>query len=161
MPAFNTHRMVTEYNERLYEPAARAYAALAANGGKKAAELSKWKESIRKAWPQIRVNDVKVGGSGNVTVGESLDISAIVHLGPVDPAFVTVQAYVGEASDNSIVRPVTVDLVKGKKVEEGAYLFQGTINATDSGTYGVNLRVIPTHPSITQAHELRLITWAR
>jgi len=161
VPAFNTHRMVTEYNERLYEPAARAYAALAANGGKKAAELSKWKESIRKAWPQIRVNDVKVGGSGNVTVGESLDISAIVHLGPVDPAFVRVQSYVGEASDNSIVRPVTVDLVKGKKVEEGAYLFQGTINATDSGTYGVNLRVIPTHPSITQAHELRLITWAR
>ena len=93
--------------------------------------------------------------------GESLDISAVVHLGPVDPAFVRVQAYVGETADNDILRPATVDLAKMSKVEEGAYLFQGTINAKDSGTYGVNLRVIPTHPHLTQAHELRLITWAR
>jgi starch phosphorylase len=161
VPAFTTHRMVKEYTERLYEPAAKAYAELAAHGGKKAAELSKWKESIRKAWPQIRVSDVKVGASAHVMVGESLDISAVVHLGPVDPAFVRVQAYVGEAVNNNIRKPTTVDLVKAKKVEEGAYLFHGSLNATDSGTYGLNLRVIPMHPHLTQEHELRLITWAR
>jgi starch phosphorylase len=71
VPAFNTHRMVREYTERLYEPAARANAALAAGSGKKAVELSKWKDAIRKAWPEIKISDVRVENS-NVTVGESL-----------------------------------------------------------------------------------------
>jgi hypothetical protein len=30
--------------------------------------------------------------------------------------------------------------------------------ATESGTYGFSVRVVPTHPCLMQAHELRLIT---
>ena len=56
VPVFNTHRMVREYAERLYEPAARGHEKLAESGGKKAVELSKWKEKIRKAWRNIRIS---------------------------------------------------------------------------------------------------------
>ena len=160
VPVFNTHRMVKEYNERLYEPAARANATLAADGGKKAVELSRWKDTIRQAWPQIRVTDVKIE-TNNVTVGDSLEVTAVVHLGPISPSEVTVQAYVGETLENVIRRPGTVDLALSKTVEAGRYLFTGTVSASDSGTFGLNVRVIPTHPHITQAHELRLIAWAR
>ena len=161
VPSFNTHRMVKEYNERLYEPAARANAILAVNSGKKALELSKWKNNIRAAWSQIRISEVKMDVSGNVMVGDSLRISAIVQLGSVEPEFVTVQAYLGEAVNGAIERPGTVDLAKAKKLEAGSYLFEGVIHATDSGTYGVSVRVVPTHPLLTQAHELRLISWAK
>ena len=161
VPSFNTHRMVKEYNERLYEPAARANAVLAASSGKKALELAKWKNNIRAAWSQIRISEVKMDASGNVMVGDSLRISAIVQLGSVDPEFVTVQAYLGEAVNGVIHRPGTVDLGKAKKLETGTYLFEGVIRATDSGTYGVSVRVVPTHPLLTQAHELRLISWAK
>jgi hypothetical protein len=34
------------------------------------------------------------------------------------------------------------------------------IPASESGSYGFNVRVIPTHPNLVQEHELRLITWA-
>jgi starch phosphorylase len=160
-PAFNTHRMVKEYAERLYEPAAKAHTALAADSGKKAVDLSKWKDNIRKHWPQIRVNDVQLTGGSTILVGDTLEISANVHLGAVEPEYVTVQAYVGELANNLMERPTPMDMTKAKKLDGGNYLYTGKIPATDSGSYGFNARVIPTHPNLTQAHELRLITWAK
>ncbi len=161
-PVFNTHRMVQEYAERLYEPAARAHVTLSANSGKKAVELSTWKNTIRKSWDRIRISDVKVGaGSANVFVGDSLALSAVVHLGPITPEFVTVQAYLGETVDNEITKPSTVDLKQTKKLDGGAYLYEGAIPARESGSYGLSVRVIPTHANLVQAHELRLITWAK
>ena len=162
VPVFNTHRMVKEYAERLYEPAAKAHEILAEQGGKKAVELSKWKDSIRKYWPQISIKDVRVTTTpAGVYVGDTVHVEAIVHLGPVDPAFVTVQAYFGEAVNNEIERPAMTAFSLKKKVDDGNHLYIGEIPATDSGSYGLNVRVIPTHPNMTQAHELRLITWAK
>ena len=160
-PVFNTHRMVKEYAERLYEPAARGHATLAAAGGKKALELSKWKDSIRSAWPRISIRDVRIAKDGGVYVGDALEVSATVHLGSIAPEFVTVQAYIGETLNNQITRASTVDLPKAKSLESGTYLYQGTIPARESGSYGLNVRVIPTHPNLIQPHELRLISWAR
>jgi hypothetical protein len=40
-------------------------------------------------------------------------------------------------------------------------MYTGEIRANESGAYGLNVRVIPVNPMLTQAHELRLITWAR
>ena len=132
------------------------------NGGKKSVELSKWKDSIRKYWPQIAIKDVKVDTHpAGVFVGDTVRVEALVHLGPVDPAFVTVQAYIGEAVNNEIERPAMTAFSRGKKLDDGNHLYIGEIPATDSGSYGLNVRVIPTHPNVTQDHELRLITWAK
>ncbi len=163
VPAFNTHRMVKQYAEELYEPAARAHSTLAAKGGEKAVELSKWKDSIRKNWGQIVIGNVQVEqtAGGNVCVGESIEVQARIHLGPIPPDFVRVQAYVGEAVNNAIARPQTIDLQKDKKLDAQHWLYRGSIPARESGSYGLSVRVIPTHPNLTQAHELRLIAWAK
>jgi starch phosphorylase len=161
VPVFNTHRMVKEYAETLYEPAARAHAELSGHNCKKAVELSKWKDVIRKHWPQIRFGEVKAGAHRDVAVGETISVSAVVHLGGVQPEFVRVQAYFGETLNNVITKPGTTELHRTKHIDDGNHLFEGVIPASESGTYGLNLRVIPTHPHLIQAHELRLITWAR
>ena len=163
VPVFNTHRMVKEYAERLYEPAANAHVALAAKGCEKAVALSKWKDNIRKNWPAIRINDVQISQKpgGSVLVGDTLEVTANIHLGPIEPDYVTVQAYVGEAVNNEITRPGTFDLVKEKNVDDHNWTYRGSIPAKESGSYGLSVRVIPTHPNLTQAHELRLITWAK
>jgi starch phosphorylase len=163
VPAFNTHRMVKEYAERLYEPAARAHTELAAGGCAKATALSQWKDKMRADWPQIRVTEVKDSAreSGKVLVGDTFEISAKVHLGKIDPKFVQVQAYAGEMKEAEIVKPLVIELPNCEKIAEGDYLYKGTIHAPESGTYGFNVRVIPTHPNLTQAYELRLITWAK
>jgi starch phosphorylase len=163
-PVFNTHRMVKEYNEHLYEPAAAAHQELVADSCAKATELSQWKARTRKNWPQVRITDVSVSNSDrlNVLVGDSLTIAVKVHLGNMDPAHVRVQAYFGESDDNKISRPAIVDLDSRTDLEsKGNYLYNGTIPAAESGAYGFNVRVVPTHPNLTQGHEIRLITWAK
>ncbi len=161
-PVFNTHRMVKEYTERLYEPAARASAELSRNGCKAATELSLWKDRIRKDWWQVRVADFKVspGGSGRFYVGEDLEVTAYVQLGTIKPEFVRVQAYFGPTFNNEIQSPSIVDLPDCQPNQNGEYIFRGRIPAAESGSYGLNIRVLPTHPNLIQPHELRLITWA-
>ena len=164
LPVFNTDRMVKEYTERLYEPAARAHAVLAATSGKSAVALADWKDSIRKSWPQIQITDVKVENSSgsNITVGDEVQVSATIHLGPIAPEYVTVQAYYGEAINNEITSASVADLKKSTRgTTGGVYHYHGTIPAGESGSYGLSVRVIPTHPNLIQAHELRLITWAK
>lgn len=169
VPVFNTYRMVSEYNERLYEPSASAFAALSANHCANAVALSGWKNEIRSQWPQVRVLDYEIAfqiPDGKTAkevfyVGEQMTVQAQVHLGPVKPGNVRVQAYYGPVDKNRITAPSFTDLKMEKNIKDGNYLFSGLIPASESGSYGLNVRVIPTHPHITQDHELRLITWAR
>jgi len=161
-PAFNTHRMVQEYTERLYVPAAKSHEDFAREDCAAAVQLSQWKSKIRKDWPQVRVNDVEVGNQDrqNIPVGESLQLRARVHLGPVDPQHVRVEAYHGESDDGSIKNPAVTVLAEGHQNGDGSYIYQGTVPASESGAYAFSIRVVPTHPHLMQSHELRLITWS-
>ncbi len=162
VPVFNTHRMVKEYNERLYEPAARAHAALGGDAAERATKLAQWKTRIRSDWPQVKITDVQVEVADRtaVFVGERLRVVAKVQLGPVNPENVRVQAYFGITDNNQIKEPFVEDLCNSELSSEGAHVYSGTIPAQESGSYGLSVRVIPTHPDMVQPYELRLITWA-
>jgi starch phosphorylase len=161
-PVFNTHRMVKEYTERLYVPAAQAYREFSQNDCAAASDLSQWKSRIRKDWPQVRIDDVQVGNQDrqNIPVGESLEVSARVHLGAVDPQHVRVEAYHGEAENGGIKNPAITMLNQAGQNGDGTYLYRGSVPASESGAYGFSVRVLPTHPHLQQDHELRLITWS-
>jgi starch phosphorylase len=161
-PVFNTHRMVKEYTERLYLPAARSHEDFARENCGAATQLSQWKSKMRKDWPQVRVQDVQVANQDrqNIPVGESLQVSAHVHLGGVDPQHVRVEAYHGEAENGGIKNPTVTALNASGQNGDGSYIYHGAVPASESGAYGFSVRVVPTHPHLMQRHELRLITWS-
>ena len=161
-PIFNTHRMVKEYTERLYLPAAKSHEDFVRDNNAGAAQLSQWKTKMRHDWPQVRIYDVQVANKDrqNILVGESLQVSARVHLGAVDPKHVRVEAYHGEAENGGIKSPAVTILSESGQNGDGSYVYHGTVPASESGAYGFSIRVLPTHPHLMQAHELRLITWS-
>jgi starch phosphorylase len=162
-PVFNTHRMVKEYTENLYIPASKAHTAFSKDSWKAATEVSKWKAQMRKDWPEVQISDVQVKNKDRqrIVVGDSLDVSVNVHLGPVDPKYVRVEACHGEAENDALRNPVVTTLAEaGRGGNNGDYIYEGSIPASESGTYGFSIRVIPTYPQLVQAHELRLIAWA-
>jgi glycogen phosphorylase len=124
--------------------------------------LSQWKARMRRDWPQVRIHDVQVGNKDrqNIVVGESLQVSAHVHLGDVDPNHVRVEAYHGEAENGGIKNPSVSVLNASARNGDGSYLYQGSVPASESGAYGFSVRVVPIHPNLMQAHELRLIAWS-
>lgn len=164
LPVYNTHRMVKEYHERLYERAADHYRTLSAKGGARAVELSRWKDRMRRDWNQVRVSEVALEHPErqNILVGDAVGVSARVALGPIDPGEVLVQVYYGPTrGENEIAAPTILVLKDFEKLPEpGCYRYRGTIPSTESGAYGFSVRVVPIHPLLTQDHELRLIAWA-
>jgi starch phosphorylase len=161
-PVFNTHRMVKEYTERLYVPAAQSYENFSRDDCAGASRLSQWKSKMRKDWPQVRIHDVQISNKDrqNIPVGESLELSARVDLGGVDPKHVRVEAYHGESENGGIRNPTVTILNEGGQNGDGSYIYHGSVPASESGAYGFSVRVVPTHPHLMQAHELRLITWS-
>jgi len=74
---------------------------------------------------------------------------------------VRVEAYHGEIDNGDIRNTTATVLNQSSKADgDGNDLYQGSGAAFESGTYGFSVRVVPTHPCLMQAHELRLITWS-
>jgi starch phosphorylase len=111
----------------------------------------------------VKISDVQIGNKDrqSILVGESLQITARVHLGAVDPQHVRVEAYHGEVDNGDIRNPSATLLNQtGSADSDGNYIYHGAVPASESGAYGFSVRVVPTHPYLMQAHELRLITWS-
>jgi starch phosphorylase len=161
-PRFNTHRMVQEYCERLYKPAAAAHEKLVSNACLPARTLRDWKEDMRRRWDAVGFESagLDVPDQASVPVGEPVRVLAKVNLGEISPEHVRVQACIdrGEGED---VRRVRIDDLEYKRSlnGDGLHLFEGAVIAEDSGEFCLAMRIIPTHPLLTQSHELRLIRW--
>src|SRR3712207_7336819 len=72
-PVFNTNRMVRDYTEKLYLPAATRGAALGSENLKRAVELAHAKDRLRHKWPGVRIVGVHTSGNGHFKVGQSID----------------------------------------------------------------------------------------
>src|SRR6267378_366966 len=120
------------------------------------------KRVFAKIGRRFKIDDIQVGNKDrqNIPVGESLEVSARVHLGAVDPQHVRVEAYHGEAENGGIKNPAITTLNQAGQNGDGTYLYRGSVPASESGAYGFSIRVLPTHPHLQQEHELRLITWS-
>ncbi|MGH9128133.1 MAG: alpha-glucan family phosphorylase [Acidimicrobiales bacterium] len=98
-PSVEASRMVRDYTERFYDPAAQRGAALAGDGYRRARELAAWKARVRNAWPQVRVDWVEADGI-SVDLGSKRTVEAVVWLGSLGPADVVVQLVHGTVGGN-------------------------------------------------------------
>ena len=66
-PEVTAARMVRDYTDVLYEPAAASSIKLSADGGTAAVELAAWRERVEAAWDGVSITSVEVDDS--VTAG--------------------------------------------------------------------------------------------
>jgi glycogen phosphorylase len=160
-PVFNTNRMVEEYLTSIYEPAHKRYAATHSSSLKGATELSQWRSRIQSDWQSIRVENIETPSVDILRVGGSFDISVRVHLGPVRPQDVDVQACFGKL-DNSgtISEPKVMSLDSLGQSQDGRTTFKGRVSCSASGQFGLAVRVLPNHPLLPNKFEPCLVTWA-
>jgi len=158
-PKVQATRMVTEYVERLYTPAAKAGRALDGPGYPAARQLAAWKAEVRKGWPAVRVDHVESVGVGEVAqVGDVLQVRAYVSLGELSPDDVEVQVVhgrVSEADDLGDVRVVEPRWVEA--YEAGRHAFAGEVKLDATGPFGYTVRVIPKHPMLASNADTGLV----
>ena len=162
-PRAQAARMVREYVETLYVPAARSSRALADGDGasfKAARELAAWKQRVKAAWPGVRIEHIEAG-DGERGPGERLPVWASVALGDLAPQDVRVEVICGRVTDEEdIVEPEASPLAPdGPATAEGTVRYAGDARLGRPGPFGYTVRVVPCHPLLASTAELGLVTY--
>jgi starch phosphorylase len=161
-PALSADRMVSEYVERLYIPAAAAEKAISASSYQPARELAAWKSRITAAWPRVYVAHVESGGMDAVPqVGDDLHLRANVNIDGLSPDDVAVEVVYGRARDGDVledVKRVSLELVD--RPEGALPVFAGTVPLARAGSFGYTVRVVPKNALLASSAELGLVAVA-
>jgi len=161
-PVFNTNRMIREYAERFYLPAAQRYRQLTEDEMARAKALAQWKSHLHEHWPEIRIDNVEAEVPAKLKVGAELQVRAQVYLGALEPQDVTVQLYYGPLDTRGEISKGEVMAMNWvESNEDRNHVFVGAIPARTSGRYGYALRILPHHEDLSNPYEPGLILWAR
>ena len=152
-------RMVIDYVEKFYEPAAAGAGRFAADGYARARELAAWKNRVRASWSEVKVVDVE-GEVLAANVGERRAVAATVHIGSLETSDVLVQLAHGRVGPNGeIVDPNLVEMVAGE-CSNGTCRYEGSFAAEGAGLYGFAVRVVPSNPDLVNPMEMGFVAWA-
>lgn len=155
-PKVQATRMVRDYVEQLYTPAAESSRALNADFGG-AVSLADWKEQVRAAWPSVRVDHVETTTVDTFERGQTLRLHAFVTLGPLTPDDVDVQVVHGPVDDADNLRePAVTPMTMSERQDDGAFRFDGEVPLDRAGAFGYTVRVVPRHPLLGDGAELGL-----
>ncbi len=151
-PSFSSNRMMLEYIEKFYIPAAKALRRRAENGGKLAVQIEEWHEALTENWRCLRFGQVSVAN-----VAGSWHFEAQVFFGDLDASLVEVQIYADPEDDGHPIR-VAMDRKESIHGTINAFLFRGEIPSKRPQAH-FTLRIIPRHPEAVTPSEMPMIVW--
>jgi len=163
-PKVQATRMVREYVNELYLPAARSSKALDGVGPageySGARRLAAWKARVTQAWPRVRIEHVEADDTDQ-SPGAALTVRASIALGELSPQDVAVQVVYGRAGDqDEIIAPAMSDLQLEESPSAGSVTrFVGQAALGRPGPFGYTVRVLPSHPLLSGPAELGLVTF--
>ena len=87
-PRFSSNRMMQEYVDGIYRPAALAYRKRSENGAKLAADLSVWQQRLNECWADLRFGRLFIKREGEI-----LSFSVEAYLAQLNPDDIAVELY--------------------------------------------------------------------
>jgi starch phosphorylase len=161
-PRLQATRMVQQYVSELYVPAAMASRALGGGEAERyagARQLAAWTERVRRAWPGVRIEHVEADDAEQ-RPGANLTVRAIIALGELSPADVTVEVVYGRAGEHDeITDPVSAVMTADGEQEPGQGVrYSGVAELGRPGPFGYTVRVLPCHRLLAEPAELGLVT---
>jgi starch phosphorylase len=165
-PKVLASRMVRDYTERYYAPAAQSFRrTIESTDGVSygsARELAAFRTRVREAWPRVKVTEVDSTGLPDTPLlGSQLTLTATVELAGLRPDEVVVQAVIGRVdAEDSFIEPTRVDMAHVGVGDDGADIFATTTPLPVAGSVGYTVRVVPHHRLLAADTELGLVTVA-
>ncbi len=160
-PKVQATRMVRDYTQKEYVPAANASAALAADGGAPAKQLAAWKAGVRAAWPSVAIRRVASEGLDTpVIIGREATITADVDLGGLSPDDVAVQMLSGPLDTRGEAPTFETVAMEHESSEGGVSRYVRRLTLDESGPWGYTVRVVPAHPLLSSDAALGLVVQA-
>jgi len=161
-PQFNSHRMVTDYITKAYEPAYKNSLRLMENDFVPAKQLALWRMDIMTKWNSLRVSNVRSSVPDVVHVAQPLSIQADAFLDGLNPDDVRMEIYAGPINaDGNFSQRNTARMEMTEVLDDGWFRYTGKFAPEAPGRFGLTVRMLPNHPLLLDPHSLGLIHWAQ
>jgi starch phosphorylase len=152
-PQFSSNRMMRDYVEKHYVPAASALRRRSVDGARLAQELQAWAERLKGHWGAVRFGHVNASHDG-----ECWRYEVEVHLDAISPEMVRVEVYADPVDGEEPVRHALARAVDIPGAAN-AYVYRGSVPALPSRHF--TPRIIPHHPEAQIPMEAPFIVWPR
>ena len=151
-PQFSTNRVVREYTEQHYLPAATAYHQRAENHGAIGLQIVGWQHELQQKWTMLRFGEVQ-----RQTVGEQYLFEIQIYLDSVDPAAISVELYADAGSIGTPVRQA-MQCITPPQNPGAAGVYRGQVPATRS-VDDYTVRIVPCREGVMVPLEFGAILW--
>ncbi|HLK80770.1 MAG TPA: alpha-glucan family phosphorylase [Xanthobacteraceae bacterium] len=153
-PRFSGNRMIIEYLEKAYLPAAAALATRGAESAKVARELSAWESKLRRDWSQIYFGALNVTDEGSSQRRFRVEL----FLGENDPSALEVQLYADRVAELPAVAVPMLPVAISDRREPR--IFEALVTSERPAEH-FTPRVVPRHPAARVPLEEAQILWFR
>ena len=153
-PLFSANRVVRQYTEQHYLPAAAAFLARRADQGAIARQMVDWRHALEERWPTLRFGDVKAETQGDHHLFE-----VQVYLGEILPDTVRVELYADATKDGQATR---VEMQRGGPLAGAVngYLYTASVPANRSA-WDYAARAMPHYDGVAVPLEAVRVLWQR
>ncbi|MDI2028652.1 alpha-glucan family phosphorylase [Saccharopolyspora sp. TS4A08] len=156
-PRVQASRMIREYVDVHYTPAAQSMRAMSADDFRGAREIADYRARLQAAWSRVRVGDTEMSvDHGTPLLGGQVTVRARVDLAGLDPSDVDVEVVVGRVDDNDVLH----DFVTASMKPIGEDRYAAAVTLPHAGPAGYNVRVLPRHPLLSEPAELGKVVLA-
>ena len=158
-PQFSMRRMIKEYTTRYYVPQIQQSEQVVQNHYEHARTLATWKEHIRHGWDKL---ELYIDGrrDGQLSLGESIDVRAWVRMTELQPEDISVELVYGTIKDELAEAQHALPMTYKRREQDGSYRYEIHLQPPESGSIAYNVRVVPSHPGLSEKYELGLVRWA-
>nr|WP_275585741.1 alpha-glucan family phosphorylase [Geodermatophilus sabuli] len=154
-------RMVRDYVQQLYVPAAGSARSMAEGGYGPARQEAGWRSHLLDHWNAVRVAHVEATGAGDTPeIGSTLALRAEVELPGLAPSDVQVQAAYGRVDDADGLHEVTTLPMAHEHTDGSRHWFSATVPLERTGAFGYTVRVLPNSAHLADPAELGVVATA-
>jgi glycogen phosphorylase len=178
LPVFNNERVLHDYLQWFYLPAAKQGRLVAADEFRIARDLASWKTKVRAAWPGVEIKVVS-NGHAEAQFGDTVNLEVEVVLNGLDPDDVRVECLVHRALGSEVAVPLR-GFAENRRPQPGVTFIEGEgvllelfkpvpsdgspacryrleLQPPWAGSLLYEIRALPQHPHLTHPYELGLM----
>ncbi|HEY9447047.1 MAG TPA: alpha-glucan family phosphorylase, partial [Burkholderiales bacterium] len=158
LPRFNSIRMLEQYAERFYVPAARQCARYSADGHAAARSVASWKRRVRDAWQHVNLRRLDQAPR-RVPYGTTIELQVAVDLGGLEPSDVAVEVLIGRPGYLHGERVHVHRMEQAGRSGDSAHLYALKVTPDACGKLEYRIRAYPHHDLLTHPFEMGLMKW--
>lgn len=173
IPQFNMRRVLSDYTQGLYQPAARQYQRLSADNFAGARQLADWKQRVRQVWSRVGLR-MLADVVPDLPQGERLRLRIAAQLNGLQPSDVRVEFVARRLLPEADLSPPPLSSFNqppragvwtaalratGEVDSDGSNVFELDASPVECGQFQTELRIYPWNDLLSHPYEMGLMKW--